>query len=428
MNFYRRILVLSLILIIPFGLLVAQTVNPTIDSLINLISIESYKSHFKHLKTDSTSFKEVTNYLAQSNDHDACRDYIYKTFRDYFGGNNVYRHDFTVEDYSGLSNVIAYKEGIYPWKGIVVISAHYDACNNRDLSDTLNRAPGANDNATGVAAMLEIARIISKIQTERSVLFTAWDTEEYMYNGYPTGSNQWYSEYVTLNKPTDWINIGKGGKINKKNIFANINFDMFGNPQDTLSGKPLLWVCTGNSSHKKFAVEYINTFSDYIPEISLKNKGVMIYSDHYTFASRNIPAVMNLESDYEKDPYFHTANDNIENPDNIDFIFAVNVARGGFAFFLHNIGLSDPVRNIQDQSSADISITGKPDCYHITSSNEGDSIQVIDFSGKPVNIEKEGLDYQIYPPKKGVYFIYPKSVKGHIFKKVLLEKKKSRKK
>ncbi len=425
MHFYRKFSVLFLILIIPFGLLVAQPVNPTIDSLINLISIESYKSHFKHLKTDSSSFKEVTNTLAQSDDHDACRDYIFKTFENYFGEANVYRHDCTIEDYSGLSNVIAYKEGIYPWKGIIVISAHYDACNSRELKDTLKIAPGANDNGTGMAAMLEIARILSKIQTERSVLFTAWDIEEFMYSGYPAGSNQWYSEFVDFNQSTDWINIGKGGKICKKDVYADINFDMIGNPQDTLSGKPLLWVCTGNSSHKKFALEYINTFSTYIHEISLKNKGVMIYSDHYTFASRRIPAVMNLESDYEKDPYFHTVYDNTDNPDNIDFDFAANVSRGGFAFILQNIGITDSAGNIENQKTADVTITEQADCYIISSSGESDSLRVYDFSGKPVIIEKEGSDFKIRPPKKGVYFIYPENTGEIIFKKLLLEKKKS---
>lgn len=423
MNFYRRFAALSFILLFSFGFSGAQTVNHTIDSLINLISTDSYRSQFKHIRTDSTSFKELTNTLAQSNDHDACRDYIFKTFAKYFGEANVYRHDFTVEDYSGLSNVIAYKEGIYPWKGIIVISAHYDACNNRDLSDTLKIAPGANDNGTGLAAMLEVARIISKIPTGRSVLFTAWDAEEFMYNGYPTGSNEWYSEYVIMNKPTDWINIGKGGKINKKDFYSNINFDMIGNPQDSVSGKPLLWICTGNPSHKKFAVDYINTFNTYISEISLKNKGVMIYSDHYTFASRRIPALMNLESDYEKDPFFHTVYDYFDNPYNIDFDFAVNVARGGFAFILKSAEVVDSDSLTTDISGESISITENDNCYLLNTGFEPDIIEVISFSGKKLSVTKNDTGLTVCPNKKGNYFIYMANKEKSSVKKVFFNKK-----
>jgi hypothetical protein len=427
MNFYSRITVLSFTLLFSYGISGAQPVDQTIDSLINLITTDSYRSHFKHIRTDSTSFKELTNTLAQSNDHDACRDYVFKAFSTYFGEKNVSRHDFTVEDYSGLSNVIAYKEGIYPWKGIIVISAHYDACNNRDLSDTLKIAPGANDNGTGLAAMLEVARIISKFPTERSVLFTAWDAEEFMYNGYPTGSNEWYSEYVTLNKPTDWINIGKGGKINKKDFFANINFDMIGNPHDSVNGKPLLWICTGNPSHKKFAVDYINTFNTYIPEISLKNKGVMIYSDHYTFASRRIPALMNLESDYEKDPFFHTVYDYFDNPYNIDFDFAVNVARGGFAFILKNAGIMIDDSAKKDLTGEGISVKEGTENYSIESDIKPDSIKVYDFTGKKIDVIADGNQIILSPQKKGGFFVYMFYQAKYSVKKVFLEGKKKSK-
>ncbi|MCZ6538943.1 MAG: M20/M25/M40 family metallo-hydrolase, partial [Chloroflexi bacterium] len=51
----------------------------------------------------------------------------------------------------------------------IVIGAHYD---------TVVNSPGADDNASGVAAMLECARVLSDSGTERSITFVAFDAEE----------------------------------------------------------------------------------------------------------------------------------------------------------------------------------------------------------------------------------------------------------
>lgn len=313
----------------------AQSINPKIDSLINLITIDTYSIHFDSLRTNEFCSRKVVPFAKQSSDHNACRDYIYRQFSKNLGANNAYLHHFRSNNYFGLSNVIAFKQGTDPSAGIWVVSAHYDSNNNMELNPTSDSiSPGANDNGTGVAAIIEISRILSNINTNITILFAAWDLEEVFTNGYPTGSNKWFKSHVKKRKRTSFSNKKKKVIINIKDLKGNLNFDMFGNPQLEEDGKPVLWACYAKYKHIEFAKEYANTLNQYIPEITTLVYGRLNLSDHYTFASRKIPSIENLESEYTLDPYYHTYSDNLENYNNIDFHFATNVTRGGLAFLL----------------------------------------------------------------------------------------------
>ena len=65
-------------------------------------------------------------------------------------------HRFT-ENGIEIKNIICQKQG--RTNKFVLICGHYDTILGDNFEDTVSRAPGANDNASGVAAILEIARI-----------------------------------------------------------------------------------------------------------------------------------------------------------------------------------------------------------------------------------------------------------------------------
>ena len=71
-------------------------------------------------------------------------------------------------------------------EGIVMVGAHYDS-----ISSDPARAPGATDNACGVAIVLELARIMSQHQFNHTIAFALWNEEE---EGM-LGSNA-YAEYA----------------------------------------------------------------------------------------------------------------------------------------------------------------------------------------------------------------------------------------
>lgn len=80
-------------------------------------------------------------------------------------GLDAYLHEFDVEG-TTAANVVAVHAGTEDPATIFVFQAHYDSTSNEKLTD----APGADDNASGVAAVLEAARILSTHPTR----FTAW--------------------------------------------------------------------------------------------------------------------------------------------------------------------------------------------------------------------------------------------------------------
>jgi acetylornithine deacetylase/succinyl-diaminopimelate desuccinylase-like protein len=74
-----------------------------------------------------------------------------------------------------LKNIACEKPGLT--NNTIIISAHYDSI-MEDINNSTARAPGADDNASGVSALLEIVRILSNINLDRSITFVLFSGEE----------------------------------------------------------------------------------------------------------------------------------------------------------------------------------------------------------------------------------------------------------
>lgn len=98
---------------------------------------------------------------------------------------------------SGLENIYAEKKGTKFPDQIIVVSAHYDA------PETSTEA--AMDDGSGVGVVLELARVFSKIETDRTIVFLLTDSEEF---GAFWGAHVFVREYAKKNQ-----------------IIANLNFD-----------------------------------------------------------------------------------------------------------------------------------------------------------------------------------------------------------
>src|SRR3982751_5922079 len=83
-------------------------------------------------------------------------------------GLSVFRQTYTVNGHS-CHNVVGELKGIGDGYEIVVIGAHYDS---------VRGGPGANDNATGVAALLALARSLAHGHFSRTLRFVAFVNEE----------------------------------------------------------------------------------------------------------------------------------------------------------------------------------------------------------------------------------------------------------
>jgi Zn-dependent M28 family amino/carboxypeptidase len=126
-----------------------------------------------------------------------------------FGYSDVYFHNYIKDGYS-LKNVICHKQGRSSKSNkIMVICAHYD-CRIEDIENAKDRCPGANDNASGMSSVLELARILYSIDLEHSIQFVFFSGEE---------QDQWgsksYAKYINENS---------------LNLYRVINLDMVGHP------------------------------------------------------------------------------------------------------------------------------------------------------------------------------------------------------
>ena len=84
-----------------------------------------------------------------------------------------------LQPFPGGVNVVGVIEGTDLADEYVMVGAHYDhvsSCDGSTPTDTI--CNGATDNATGVAAVLDIARSLARTPTRRSVIIALWDSEE----------------------------------------------------------------------------------------------------------------------------------------------------------------------------------------------------------------------------------------------------------
>ncbi|MBW4639246.1 MAG: M28 family peptidase [Gloeocapsa sp. UFS-A4-WI-NPMV-4B04] len=75
----------------------------------------------------------------------------------------------TLQSFEGGINIFAQRQGTDPQAGVILVAAHYD---------TVVNSPGADDNASGVAVVLEIARLFNSIPTPRTLQLAFFDQEE----------------------------------------------------------------------------------------------------------------------------------------------------------------------------------------------------------------------------------------------------------
>jgi hypothetical protein len=140
-----------------------------LNSLADLISVDSCQSYVERLE----SFQ--TRVLGTDSNY-ASRDWLITKFHE-FGYDSVITDTFPVlsfEGYTGIAhNVIAYKEGTTYPRHQIVIGAHRDS-----YSSDFEFAPGADDDASGTAGVLEIARVLADVETPLSFVFIPIDAEE----------------------------------------------------------------------------------------------------------------------------------------------------------------------------------------------------------------------------------------------------------
>lgn len=197
-------------------------------------------------------------------------------------------------------NIIGVLQGTETGAGIVLIGAHYDSI-TIDFENASVNAPGANDNASGVAALLEIARVMSQRPHRATVMFVAFGAEEIQRKG----SVAFVNEYL---RPNNIV------------IDAMINMDIIGsstNAAGAVNDYSLrVFSADPNESSSRHLARTLNLLGARLaPGMALDVQGAIDradrYSDHISFSEAGFPAVRFIEA-FEEPDRQHTGRDTLE--------------------------------------------------------------------------------------------------------------------
>lgn len=186
-------------------------------------------------------------------------------------------------------NIVAYLPGKYDSETCITFIAHYD---HLGLMGKENLFPGANDNASGVAMLLALAKYYSANLPDNNIQFIFLDAEESNLLG-----AFYYAEnpYEQLSK-----------------IKYLVNFDMIGDNGDELICEISSEGALGLDLLKTLNSRYSNPFKEvHCNELSDN-------SDHYAFALKHVPALyLTIEGDMYQ--YYHTPRDTYEHASDANF-------------------------------------------------------------------------------------------------------------
>ncbi|CAM2069547.1 Zn-dependent exopeptidase M28 [Sulfidibacter corallicola] len=214
------------------------------------------------------------------------RDWLVSEFQK-IAGLQVSIEEFQLGD-STLHNVVARIEGTTRPNDWYIIGGHYDSTSQSPSS----AAPGAEDNGSGSAGVLEMARILVPARPQGTVIFICFSGEE---------QGLWGSRDHVERLQAD----GHASKIK-----AMLNMDMIG-----YTGDADLDVLLETSSSVSWMVDiFAAAATDYTTLRSVTSFNPF-GSDHMPYLNAGLPALLTIENDWDSYPGYHRTNDLIDNVD-----------------------------------------------------------------------------------------------------------------
>ncbi len=328
--------IVSIILTLWLGLAVTPAFALSPDSyvqwLVNEITPDSYRAIMNPSRGtllynrtgDSRMLDQVTFCPTQAKL--AARANIEKILRNCLTSANdsVYLTSlYDLNQCKGLRNIIGIKRGEdEAHAGIYILTCHYDSM---DINHVC--APGADDNSSGVTAILEAARVFGKTSTKATIVFVVADCEE-IGNELPGGLHLAYGDdyFITNYFTTTPAN---RQQINSALVRAAICVDMisYNSPGD----HDCVYIYDGGQGFDALTADIrdeMRRWSGFSAD-NITLAGFSSKSDHYPyFRQKSIPSVLVIEKGFLKNPNKHTANDSVSIPDYIDYKYAAKITRG----------------------------------------------------------------------------------------------------
>jgi len=211
---------------------------------------------------------------------------------------------------STVSNVLAVSQGTTRPDDWIIVGAHYDSTSENPLV----AAPGAEDNASGCAGVLEVARILTASPPDATVLYLCYAGEE---------QGLWGSFYHS----SDLVAAGDDAKV-----VAMVNMDMIGYNQPATVLDVKLETGAIGVGLVTILEDAAAQFTTLVTETST---GSYCCSDHEPYLDRGMPAVLTIEADWNVYPDYHRIADV---PANLSLDMAREILRMNVATVSHLAG------------------------------------------------------------------------------------------
>ncbi|MCW8823012.1 MAG: M28 family peptidase, partial [Ignavibacteriaceae bacterium] len=260
-----------------------QAQSPVIQSIINQTNLDSLIYFVEELSGEVQTIIGGQPYTIVSRhknqpSNDKAADYIKQKLNSY----GLVTYD---QWWSGTGrNVYGVQLGsMYPNKQYI-ICAHYD-----DMPSG-STAPGADDNGSGTAAVIEAARIFSQYDAKYTIIYALWDEEEQGLVG-----SAYYAQQAALAGDS---------------IMGVINMDMIAYDSDNDNVGEIHVRNYGNSFALRDTMVEVNTTYNIGVTPSIQNNGTTA-SDQASFWNNGYGAILLIEEFYGGDfnAYYHTTSD-----------------------------------------------------------------------------------------------------------------------
>lgn len=258
------------------------------------------------------SYRDATNLSAAA-------DFITQSFE--AGGYTVTFQPYEVKGQS-YRNIIAERRGTEEPERVLIVGAHYD---------TVDGSPGADDNASGVAVLLELARLHAETPFLKTVRFVAFTLEEPpFFRSRKMGSRVYARSLKARGEQVEaMLGLEMVGYYSQEKGSQSFPFPLFwlrwrypttGNFITVVSNpesEPLqIKIRDALKAHMTLPVE---TFTGpwWIPGVD--------FSDHSSFWNEDYPAVMLTDTAYLRNPHYHRDTDR---PDTLDYSAMTELVQG----------------------------------------------------------------------------------------------------
>jgi hypothetical protein len=270
------------------------------------------------LKADVVSLADGIGARSVFQDDSLTRAAAYVTGRFEALGHRVSRQEYPVRGVV-CANLEVEKTGAVKPEEIVVIGAHYD---------TVPQTPGADDNASGVAALLALAKTLSTMTPDRTVRLVAFANEEPVYFQTELMGSRVYA---------------KRCKARGEKIVAMLSLETMGYYSDKKKSQkypfPLSMVypsrgnfiaVVGNRESKALVKRVTKTMETdkTLPVESASLPGDLRgvgWSDHWSFWQEGYDAVMITDTAPFRNPHYHRKSDK---PKTLDYVRLAAAVRG----------------------------------------------------------------------------------------------------